>query len=202
MAGMVDTRAVRQQATRDRIVAAAWDLAARDTLAGWTLRDLAAAVGMRAPSLYTHFEGKDAIHDAMFAQGWRQLVDELADVPDDGPPEQVLLAGATAFFDFCTASIPRYQLLFTHVLGDWQPSPEAYTESQRAYAHMVDHLAAAGVTDAAAVDLWTALVGGLVAQQIANDRGGHRWRRLLPDAVAMFRTSTTDPSTSRWRSTP
>lgn len=180
-------RAARRQDLRARVLAAAWELAERDGLTGWTLRDLGAAVGMRAPSLYTHFDGKDAIHDAMFAQGWQQLVERLDTLdPDEADPRRLLLDGAETFFDFCTASVPRYQLLFTHVLGEWEPSPEAYAVSRRAYRGMVDHLAAAGVTDPDAVDVWTGCIGGFVAQQLANDRDGDRWRRLLPDAVEMF----------------
>ena len=32
----------------------------------------------------------------------------------------------------------------------------------------------------------TALVGGLVNQQLANDPGGDRWRRLLPRVIGML----------------
>ncbi len=186
-----DLRTARRADTRDRVLEAAWELAERDGLANWTLRDLAAAVGMRAPSLYTHFDGRDDILDAMFAQGWEQLEQELHALEDDEGDGRIgLLEGAAAFFDFCTASVPRYQLLFTHVLGEWTPSAEAYGVSQRAYSRMVLHFARVGVTDQRALDLWTGLLSGLVAQQLANDRGGDRWRRLLPDAVDMFREHT------------
>jgi hypothetical protein len=36
------------------------------------------------------------------------------------------------------------------------------------------------------VDLWTALMTGLASQQVSNDPGGDRWRRLLEPAVEMF----------------
>ena len=43
------TRAERHAATLRRIVDAAWRLSAEHGLAGWTMRDLGGAVGMRAP---------------------------------------------------------------------------------------------------------------------------------------------------------
>lgn len=188
-----DLRAARRADTRGRILEAVWELAERDGLASWTLRDLAAAVGMRAPSLYTHFDGRDAILDAMFAEGWVQLEQTLHGVELGADSRRAtLLRGAEAFFDFCTASVPRYQLLFTHVLGEWTPSPEAYRTSQRAYGRMVVQLADIGITDRRAVDLWTGLLSGLVAQQLANDRGGDRWRRLLPDAIDMYLARATE----------
>lgn len=187
-----DLRSRRRADVRTRVLDAAWELAGRDGLTAWTLRDLAAAVGMRAPSLYTHFDDKDAIHDAMFEQGAEQLLAALTAVPAAGSPTDRLVAVTEAFLDFCTASVPRYQLLFTHVLGEWRPTPEAYGAAERAYAHMVEGFAAIGITHQADLDLWTALSAGLAAQQLANDRGGDRWRRLVPDAVEMFLTHTAD----------
>ena len=191
-AAPTDLRAERRADLRERILEAAWELAERDGLTGWTLRDLGAAVGMRAPSLYTHFDGKDDIHDAMFAQGWEQLDQALHELDLSGLDDRAaLIAGAEAFVDFCVASVPRYQLLFTHVLGEWQPSPQAYAVSRRVYGHMLVQLADRCITDPAAIDLWTAVTGGLVAQQLANNRGGDRWRRLVPRAVDMFLAHTT-----------
>ena len=39
-----------------------------------TLRDIAHRVGMRPPSLYSHFESKNAIYDAMFAAAWTECL--------------------------------------------------------------------------------------------------------------------------------
>ena len=51
------------------ILEAAWSLARSEGLISFSLRDLAAKVGMQAPSLYQYFPSKDAIYDAMFRQG-------------------------------------------------------------------------------------------------------------------------------------
>ncbi len=183
---VVDVRARRRDQTRAEIVEAAWQLAARDGIAGLSLRDLAAAVGMRAPSLYTYFDDKAAIYDAMFAEGYRQLDHHLGAVPDDGDALERLTAGIEAFLDFCLASPPRYQLLFTRAVPDWQPSDDAYAVSIASYERMVGHLEAAGVSGQDAIDLWTALTAGLASQQLANDPRGDRWARLARPAAAMF----------------
>jgi hypothetical protein len=47
-------------------------------------------------------------------------------------------------------------------------------------------LALNGITEARHVDMWTALVTGLVDQQVSNDPGGDRWTRLIDESVAMF----------------
>src|ERR1700680_5187915 len=80
-----DRRAERREATRSEIRAAAWDLARTEGLAGLSLRDVARKIGMRPPSLYWYFDSKHAIYDAMFAQGYRQLLARLA---GRGGPEE------------------------------------------------------------------------------------------------------------------
>ncbi len=177
--------------TRDDIVAAAWRLAERDGLAGLSLRDLAAEVGMRAPSLYTYFGSKDAIYDAMFTRGYDALDAELTEALAEAAGRDTadaLTHTITRWLAFCQASVPRYQLLFTNTLPGWTPSAEAYAASQRSYAQMAEALAGFGVEGQRTLDLYTALTAGLAAQQLANDPGGDRWTQLIPEAMAMFVT--------------
>ena len=47
-------------------------------------------------------------------------------------------------------------------------------------------LSALGAGSPAHVDVFTALVAGLSAQQIANDPGGDRWTRHLDAVLTMF----------------
>lgn len=184
-----DRRTRRHEQTRREILDAGWRLAERDGIAGLSLRDLAREVGMRAPSLYTYFDSKAAIYDAMFADGYRQL-DEVvargvASVDPHRPVEAVTQTIET-FLTFCQESVPRYQLLFTRVVPGWEPSSDAYTASVASYRRMTGYLADFGIADPAAVDLFTALTAGLAAQQIANDLGGDRWVRRARDAAEMF----------------
>jgi AcrR family transcriptional regulator len=184
---IVEDRRTRKRAeTRDEILAAAWELAERDGIAGLSLRDLAATVGMRAPSLYTYFDSKGAIYDAMFRAGWQALDADFDTIGTDGPALDVLTDGIEHFLTFCSASLARYQIMFTRVVADWEPSPEAYAYSVANYERLRDFLRKVGIVDAAALDLWTALSAGLAAQQIANDPGGDRWQRLARPAAEMY----------------
>src|SRR5262249_1551442 len=60
-----DRKAERREATRKEILDAAWDAAHESSMPGLTLRDVADRVGMRQPSLYSHFDSKEAIYDTM-----------------------------------------------------------------------------------------------------------------------------------------
>lgn len=177
----------QRERTRERILAAAWALAERDGVASLSLRDLAAAVEMRAPSLYTYFDGKAAIYDAMFAQGYRELTARIDAVEvDPADPVGALTTVLRAFLAFCLASIPRYQLLFTHVIPGWEPSPEAYAVSVDSFERAAATYERLGIGDRDLVDLWTAVSAGFAAQQVANDPHGERWTRLAPAAAQMF----------------
>ena len=187
MGEVVDVRTRRREDTRRDILDAAWRLAEEQGIANLSLRELAARVGMRAPSLYTYFASKAAIFDAMFARGFAEL-DELYDavVIDVDDPVATLTEATVRFVQFCQASIPRYQLLFTRVVPDWAPSAEAYAVSVASYVRMVERLTALGIAGQRAMDLWTAMTAGLAAQQLANDPAGDRWRRLSRDMAEMF----------------
>ena len=184
--------AARHQATCGEIVEAAWRLARVHGLGGISLRDLGAQVGLRAQSLYSYFPSKQAIYDAMFRQGYEQFIAEAAiDTPPgngkgNGDVRAEALAGVLSFFDFCTADQARYQLLFQRVVPDFEPSPASMAVAVDAYARTVGRLAVVVAADQADLDLWTAVVTGLVDQQWSNDPGGTRWRDLVARAVDML----------------
>lgn len=186
-----DRVAVRRAETQQAAIEAAWDLAREDGLAAFTLRDLAARLGLQAPSLYDYFAGKDAIYDAMFVAGNRELAAAMATLPDVGEHDvrTVLVEATRRFIGFCNADATRFQLLFQHSVPRWRPSPEAYAAAVANYRFMAEQLAACGIEDERAVDLWTALLSGLAHQQVANDPGGDRWERLAEPAVDMYLTS-------------
>lgn len=184
-----DRRADRHAATRREILDAVWKLARERGLAGWALRDVAEAVGMRAPSLYVYFASKNALYDAMFADGYAALLaraGRLEEAHGGAAPVDLVRAGAAMFVDFCAEDPARLQLLFLRTLPGFEPSADSYALAQRTLERMSAVLAAAGLGAAEHLDLWTALLTGLATQQVSNDPGGDRWRRLVDPAVDMF----------------
>lgn len=190
-------QARRRAETRREILDAAWELCREHGLASLSLRELAARVGLRAPSLYSYFDSKDAIFDAMFADGQRRLAEHVAALPNHPEPRGRLRIGARAFFEFCTSDPIRYQLLFQRVVPGFEPSPESYALSIANFDTMTSQLAAAGLSDPAHVDLWTAMLTGLTSQQLSNDPGGDRWHRLLDDTIDLLCDHAGIPSEER-----
>ena len=182
-----DRRADRHAATKGEIVAAAWRLAREQGLGAWSLRDVAREVGMQPPSLYGYFGSKNAMFDAMFAEGYADLVARVEKAAaSPASPVEKLRASAPLFFDFCVEDPARFQLLFLRTVPGFEPSAESYAMARVAVDRLAEVLAEAGMGEPGQVDLWTALMTGLASQQVSNDPGGDRWRRLLEPAVEMF----------------
>lgn len=183
-----DRQAERREATRREIVEAAWEIARAEGLSSVTLREVAARVGMRSPSLYTHFASKNSIYDAMFGQAWSEFLRIAGNQMDDLPksPRAALLAMAETFFDFSVTDLARFQLMNQRAIPDFQPSPESYAPSVAVMERGREELRRIGVDQPQDVDLYVSLIGGLVDAQLANDPGGDRWQRLLPRAMDMF----------------
>ena len=183
-----DRAVERREATRREIVDAAWALAQEQGLTEFTLRDVAERVGMRAPSLYTHFESKHAIYDAMFGQGWsdyeRVAVAELPLLPQ--APRAAVRRMARVFFDFAIANPARHQLLNQRTVPGFEPSPESYAPAIRVLEMGRQLFRDVGLSDGGDFDIWVALIGGLVNQQLANDPGGTRWSALLDRAIDIW----------------
>lgn len=180
----------RRAQTRRQILDSAWLLAADAGLEALSLREIAANVGMTAPSLYSYFPSKAAILDALFVDGYRALDDVLGTVAQSlsrrASPRERLVAILRGWTRFCQADLARYRLLFTTAVPAWHPSEDAYAASLANYRRLCDQLAFAGVTDPDDIDLCTALSAGIAVQQMSNDPDGDRWSRRVEDVVDMF----------------
>jgi AcrR family transcriptional regulator len=169
----------------EEILGAAWQLAAEEGIAGISLRELASRLEMRPQSLAWYVPSKNALYDRMYAQGHQQFLEVLAaEEPLD------VARAARVFAGFCVASPPRYQLIAQRTVPGFTPSAESAASARRAFGAWRAALAAAGVTGQEAVDVLTAVVKGLVDQQITVDPAGDRFLRHLDAVIEMFLAHT------------
>lgn len=180
--------AERRETTRAEVLDAAWAVARESGLATLTLRDVAQRVGMRAPSLYSYFASKNDIYDAMFGQAWAEILEisreRLATLPESARAGLKLMA--RTFFEFAVADLARNQLMNQRTIPGFEPSADSYRPAIETLESARHELERYGIPDPRHVDLYTALIGGLIDAQQANDPGGDRWARLLDDAIDMF----------------
>lgn len=179
---------MRRQAAVDEIVEAAWDLSRTEGLGNFSMRQLGERVGMRAQSLYSYFGSKNEIFDAMFRDGNERLLEALRRALEAGGRRGPVAAGEAVveeFVRFGTSDPTRYQLLFQRTIPGFVPSEQSYAVAQEVYELSVRPLRDLGI-DETGLDLATAVITGIVSQQISNDPGGDRWSRLAPQATTML----------------
>jgi AcrR family transcriptional regulator len=183
-----DRKSERRSAVRREIIDAAWQVARDKGLAQVTLRDVADVVGMRPPSLYTHFASKNAIYDAMFGDAWTQFLEHSKAAAADEPrtSRAAMRFYARVFFDFAIAFPARHQLMNLRTIPDFTPSAEAYAPSVAVMEDLISRMARHGVRGQDDIDLFVAITAGMIDAQLANDPGGSRWSGLLDRAVNMF----------------
>ena len=168
------------------IIDHAWAIARRDGLGALSLHGLAAAVGLRQPSLYVYFDSKLALYDALFADGYRQLLDFMAERDYDGDPRDALVRFVRDQVEWAGADFVRFQMLFQRSIPGFEPSEESWALAREFYEAAAAVLSAAGLTEQSDVDLFSALVSGMCSQQAANDPGGDRWAKHAELAVDLF----------------
>ena len=183
---MIGKATERRDAKVASIIGSAWALARDHGIGGVTLHALAREVGMRQPSLYAYFDSKNALFDAMFADGNRQLLERLDALKVPGDPRAALKKFMQAFVTFALEDTGRCLLLFQRPVPGFEPSPESYAYAQKVLDLAVGVLRAAGVEDQGDIDCFVAMVGGLIDAQMSNDPGGNRWVRHLDRLTDMY----------------
>jgi AcrR family transcriptional regulator len=183
---MRDRRAERREATRAEILEAAQELMREHGVAGLSLRDLGEKVGMRAQSLYSYFDSKEAIYDALFGYGAAEKLERQKALELTDDPRANVRIGSREFVDFCLEDPARYQLLYQRTIPGFEPSPESYAPSVEGLELIRQALVETGADEPADLDLYTGVITGLIDQQISNDPGGDRWYRLLDETIDMF----------------
>lgn len=164
---------------------AAWAQMERQGVAAVSLRELARTLGIRPQSLAHYFPTKSALLDALFRDGFSDLDRRLRDTGGNNPVE-ALIATVKTVLAFCAASPARYHLMLQRTVPGFTPTDAAHEVALAALGQLLQRLNAAGVDDPANVDIFRAIVTGLVAEQIANDPGGRRFIDRAEHAVRLF----------------
>jgi AcrR family transcriptional regulator len=170
----------------DSVLEAAWAMAREDGLAAVSLHEVARRIGIRQPSLYAYVDSKAGLYDAMFAQAAAEMLRDVSTGPYPSSPRDAVVELSRRIVDFATADPARYQLLFLRTVPGFEPRPDSYALSVQLWDWLVERLQAAGMDDPADVDVYTALIAGLVVQQTSNDPGGDRWTRHLDTVLSIF----------------
>ncbi|MGY1682170.1 TetR/AcrR family transcriptional regulator [Geodermatophilus sp. SYSU D01176] len=168
----VSRMADRRAAVERQILDAAWSVMAREGAAALSVREVARSVGLRQQSLTYYFPTKQALLDALFADGFSDLRAVLDRVPRREDPIDAVVSVAEAVVGYCVEHPARYHLMLQRTVPGFAPSDASHDVALGVLGTLVDRLLAAGVSDPADIALVRGLISGLASEQIANDPGG------------------------------
>ena len=201
-----DRRHRRREETIREIVDVAIELMGEHGAAGLSLGDVARRMGIRTPSLYGYFDSKNALYDAVFERGWRELgeaIGPLMSVPDQpaegrDPLAAIALDAACGFARWGVEHPAYAQLMFWRPVPGYEPAASAYAPAvevfalgRAAFVRLREQgLFRADVDVDEAFRQWTVLIAGVVSQQLSNAPqepfDGGTFTSGLPQLVAMF----------------
>jgi AcrR family transcriptional regulator len=194
---MAHRAANRRAAAEREILDAAWSVMAREGVAALSVREVARTVGLRQQSLTHYFPTKQALLDALFADGFADLRAVLDRVPASRDPIDAVVAVAEAVVEYCARHPARYHLMLQRTVPGFTPSDVSHDVALGVLGRLVDRLGAAGVTDPADIALVRGLISGLASEQIANDPGGQGYVRQAGRGIrALLSALAAEPSAS------
>jgi AcrR family transcriptional regulator len=191
---MTNVVAERREVKIGEIVQSAWKLARVHGIAGLSLHALAREVGMRQPSLYGYFDSKDALYDAMFADGNRKMLEKFESIKFPRDARAALKRWLSMFTELAMEDPARYELLYQRHLPSFTPSATSYSLAEDVLAGLLKLMENAGVSQQGDIDCIMAVTAGLTEAQLSNDPGGTRWIRHLNRLIELLVDEATERS--------
>jgi AcrR family transcriptional regulator len=181
--------------SKRKILNAASELFLHGGTAALSVRAIAAKAGVSTIGIYSHFQGKQGILDALFIEGFNAVIEALAvDELSDSARGRVLLA-ARRYMDTAEAYEPHYGLIFGKMDDSYQPSEEARAVAAAGFARLtevVGGLLPEGASVRASTDValqtWALIHGfvGLKRHAVAELIDMRCWKERAMEAVEML----------------
>jgi AcrR family transcriptional regulator len=134
----VERRERERAERRQAIVTAARELAESEGWEAVTTRRLSDRIEYSQPVLYSHFENRDAIIEAVALEGFSELSVKLHDGKRKArTPEAALRGTAKAYVDFARSNPALYDAMFTLATDLPFGRPETPVQLHRAFAEIL-----------------------------------------------------------------
>jgi AcrR family transcriptional regulator len=107
---------------RDRVLASAVDLLARDGVAAFTARGVAREAQTSPPAIYELYGDKGGLIRAVFFEGWRRLGARLKQLPETDDPRADLVAFGREYRAFCLEHRQLAEVMLARPFTDFDPT--------------------------------------------------------------------------------
>lgn len=123
--------------TRKKILEAASELFLEGGVSALSVRAIAKQAGLSTIGIYSHFNGKQGVLDALYIDGFNRVYDAMdVDVDGDINIDRVL-ESCRAYLAMAYQSEAHYRLIFGESDAGYQPSEAARAAAKRAFKKLV-----------------------------------------------------------------
>jgi AcrR family transcriptional regulator len=162
---------IKMSTNKVKILQAATTLLLEKGLAGMSVRAIAKLAGVSTIGIYSHFQGKQGILDALYIEGFQYVGEAMLAAIEIDDPRAAAIEAARLYLAVAQSHEAIYRLIFGEVDLAYEPGEEARAAALKAFGYLVDiatKLLSEGASLAAkqtlALRIW-ALVHGYVSLQ-------------------------------------
>lgn len=155
----------RRSPTAQRLLDAALTVLQRDGAAGLTVRNITDEAGCSTTGIYTHFQGKQGLVEAIFTDGFDSFDEALAPAYE----ARDLLTAGRAYRRWALANPTHYLVMFGRAVPDFVPSEEAMVRAADSFevlAEVVGELVEGLEPEAAAYHLYATVHGYVMLELV------------------------------------
>lgn len=178
---------------KERILSAASQLLLAKGIEGLSVRAISQAAGLSTIAIYSHFQGKQGVLDALYAEGFGLVRDAMISVADIEDPIEAVISGSSKYLDIARTNEGHYRLIFGETGSNYTPSTEAALAADEAFDVLVLGVARVLPADAlqatrqrAALRVWAVLHGyvSLRHHVIGPVLDYSQWHAMAMEAVS------------------
>ena len=172
---------------RTKILNAASELFLEGGGGALSVRAISKRAGLSTIGIYSHFQGKQGILDALYIEGFNLVRESMDVIPEGKANKNQVLAACTGYLDVGARYEAHYRLIFGESDAGYQPSEEAIAARDEAFSKLV-RVAGSYLSDDAtmverrqiALDIW-AIVHGYVSishHMVFTDDANLDWKAM------------------------
>ncbi len=149
--------------TRERILNVGEELIAQHGMEGFQLKDVAERIGIRPPSIFAHFAGRDAIAQAI-AERMLLRIRDLLVAGDDENPDEVISRWVRGLVAYMVANTAHLRIFLRDMAHAGSPGVSEYKDADDIQAEMAASIASVMQRGIAEGKFRVVRVEGLMAQ--------------------------------------
>lgn len=179
---------------KERILTAASQTLLEKGIEGLSVRAISQKAGLSTIAIYSHFQGKQGVLDALYVEGFGLVRDAMLSVANIEEPVEAITAGGEKYLDIALHNEGHYRLIFGETGSSYAPSDEALEASREAFNVLVRGVTKLLASDAsqatrqrAALRVWAVLHGyvSLRHHVIGPVLDYRQWHAMAMEALSL-----------------